>query len=105
MSQETEICSICLYKLKSSVRSLPCSHQFHASCLTSWLNKSSDCPLCRQEIDSSCESCGVPLDRNDGVFYCNSCPVEFCDHCFNLGMHRNHDETHQTFDYQPCCHI
>lgn len=47
----TDECSICLedYSENSSVGVLPCKHNFHASCITEWVTKSSSCPICRAE--------------------------------------------------------
>ena len=59
-SRTLEDCSICLGHLKlftatSCDRILElkaCSHYFHESCLTTWLESKSECPLCRTSIFS-----------------------------------------------------
>lgn len=46
-----EICSICLNNSTKNecVVKLPCGHEFHQNCITTWLEESSSngCPLCR----------------------------------------------------------
>jgi Ring finger domain len=46
-------CIICLcqYEVGEMVRTLPCNHQFHASCIDEWLLLDKSCALCRVEID------------------------------------------------------
>ena len=42
-------CPICLKKFEQDdeLTLLPCDHEFHAECVTAWLNKAANCPLCR----------------------------------------------------------
>ena len=43
-----ELCSICMevYSTSQSVKTLPCSHTFHCSCINTWLSSASpNCPL------------------------------------------------------------
>lgn len=51
-------CAICLsnYRIRASLRQLPCGHMFHQSCADTWLRRSKQCPLCRSAIDSTVES-------------------------------------------------
>lgn len=45
---ETDDCSICLDTLASNPsQTLHCGHQFHQECVTQWLKRSSQCPICR----------------------------------------------------------
>ena len=41
-------CIVCLveYRPDDSVRQLPCKHKFHSRCLSDWLAKKKECPLC-----------------------------------------------------------
>lgn len=50
-----EQCSICLeeFVVGSSVARLPCSHVYHFSCVSRWLEMKDDCPLCRTVLPSS----------------------------------------------------
>lgn len=51
--EEEESCPICLVEMTTFPYStLGCSHTFHQSCLKSWCESHSDCPLCRTEIDT-----------------------------------------------------
>ena len=46
-------CSICLSQFENgdSVRKLPCGHEFHSSCIETWLlNHSRTCPCCRLDL-------------------------------------------------------
>ncbi|KAH0681680.1 hypothetical protein KY285_021943 [Solanum tuberosum] len=45
-------CSVCLDELgeETDVLRLPCSHLFHAECITKWLQNSHYCPLCRFQM-------------------------------------------------------
>ncbi|KAK4373228.1 hypothetical protein RND71_008612 [Anisodus tanguticus] len=45
-------CMVCLDEIgeETEVLCLPCSHMFHAECITKWLEKSHYCPLCRFEL-------------------------------------------------------
>ncbi len=47
--QSASACVICLEDLEAGVEvtAMPCSHEFHRSCLSNWLEKSHLCPLCR----------------------------------------------------------
>ena len=41
-------CYICLCEIDDhyDFLALPCDHYFHSSCITTWLNKSPECPRC-----------------------------------------------------------
>eukprot|EP00419_Tripos_fusus_P044398 CAMPEP_0172820114 /NCGR_PEP_ID=MMETSP1075-20121228/15043_1 /TAXON_ID=2916 /ORGANISM="Ceratium fusus, Strain PA161109" /LENGTH=432 /DNA_ID=CAMNT_0013660737 /DNA_START=552 /DNA_END=1847 /DNA_ORIENTATION=+ len=47
-----KICSVCLagFEEGEEVRSLPCNHNFHRSCIDTWLARSGMCPLCRSAL-------------------------------------------------------
>ncbi|KAH9686886.1 Receptor region transmembrane domain- and RING domain-containing protein 1 [Citrus sinensis] len=50
------LCSICLedYREGENLRVLPCRHEFHSSCVDSWLIRwGTFCPVCRHEIRRS----------------------------------------------------
>ncbi|PSS13538.1 E3 ubiquitin-protein ligase RING1-like [Actinidia chinensis var. chinensis] len=55
MEIEGESCRICLddFALGTKVTCLPCSHVFHEDCITTWLEKSHRCPVCRFEMLTS----------------------------------------------------
>ena len=51
---QEESCSICLgpWKMRESVTTLPCGHEFHHRCVKKWLTKNQNkCPVCRQSIE------------------------------------------------------
>lgn len=43
-------CSICLDDSNRSLQTTICNHKFHGSCLNTWLETNSTCPLCRAQI-------------------------------------------------------
>jgi len=52
-SDEEEInCPICLeeYTEEDVLRKMPCDHYFHQDCIDPWMEKHSDCPICKQNI-------------------------------------------------------
>eukprot|EP00927_Polykrikos_kofoidii_P009506 TRINITY_DN13962_c0_g1_i1.p1 TRINITY_DN13962_c0_g1~~TRINITY_DN13962_c0_g1_i1.p1 ORF type:complete len:118 (+),score=8.67 TRINITY_DN13962_c0_g1_i1:86-439(+) len=44
-----QMCSVCLdaYRDAELLTKLRCGHCFHVACLTDWLRRSAQCPLCR----------------------------------------------------------
>jgi hypothetical protein len=47
----TELCSICIDKLKTNVIETDCKHIFHKTCLESWIKEGSNtCPFCRAVV-------------------------------------------------------
>ena len=54
MSEESEICTICLEDLdnREDNYALNCNHKFHRDCITRWLHTSPNCPLCREPVDA-----------------------------------------------------
>ena len=45
-------CAICLSKMESDTYTLNCTHVFHHACISEWLKCSSQCPLCRRNVDA-----------------------------------------------------
>ena len=45
-------CIICLskFEVNDTLRTLPCQHSFHAGCIDLWMDRSSQCPMCKQSI-------------------------------------------------------
>jgi len=45
-------CPICLKKFEQDdeLTLLPCDHEFHNECVTAWLSKAANCPLCRKSF-------------------------------------------------------
>uniref|UniRef100_H2YPU2 RING-type E3 ubiquitin transferase n=1 Tax=Ciona savignyi TaxID=51511 RepID=H2YPU2_CIOSA len=56
-------CSICMEEFKEHAKAteLRCSHVFHVSCITPWLDLHSTCPICRKPVDD--QSCPVQIAR------------------------------------------
>ena len=52
----TETCSICLNCIRPtrSTRRLPCTHMYHAKCLSNWETTGCNtCPMCRRQFEST----------------------------------------------------
>ncbi len=49
---ENKCCPVCQddYKKDETLVKLPCGHDYHKDCVTSWLTKHNSCPLCRTQI-------------------------------------------------------
>ncbi|KHG03679.1 E3 ubiquitin-protein ligase SDIR1 [Gossypium arboreum] len=63
-------CTICLDQVNRGelVRSLPCLHQFHASCIDPWLRQQGTCPVCKFKMGSRRqENRGSESDDSDTV--------------------------------------
>jgi len=50
---EAAKCMVCLsqYEVGETVRTLPCFHRFHTSCVDEWLSRNKLCPICKTSID------------------------------------------------------
>lgn len=50
-------CAICreAFILADRVRQLPCSHEFHESCIITWLQSNNTCPICRWKLPQAIE--------------------------------------------------
>ena len=48
-----ECCPICLenFNEKEILTTLPCYHTFHKVCIKAWLEKNSNCPVCRVKLN------------------------------------------------------
>lgn len=53
ISNDNTDCCICLDKFEENHKSiiLECSHRFHRTCITNWLKKELNCPLCRKKVE------------------------------------------------------
>lgn len=53
-SEDELTCTVCLEQVNGGelVRSLPCLHQFHATCIDPWLRQQGTCPVCKLEVGS-----------------------------------------------------
>lgn len=42
-------CSVCLetYQIGETIRTIPCFHSFHTSCIDPWLAQRAECPVCK----------------------------------------------------------
>jgi len=52
--EDEDCCPICLVMFKEGdeVRSLPCEHDFHKSCIDAWLGNNASCPACRYSLQN-----------------------------------------------------
>jgi len=46
-------CMVCLcdYEQDEELVKLPCNHLFHMGCISEWLQRCTDCPLCKMNVD------------------------------------------------------
>lgn len=68
-SSSEECCAICLveYQPDQEIRKLGCGHEFHFSCVDSWLANNASCPACRAEVTPE----EGFLFENNGLFSLN----------------------------------
>jgi len=61
-------CSVCLSQFEAGdrVRTLPCKHEFHSSCIDRWLlSMNRTCPCCRLDIsDHACKERAMGTDND-----------------------------------------
>ncbi|XWS65971.1 hypothetical protein CRYUN_Cryun05aG0159700 [Craigia yunnanensis] len=59
-SEDELTCSVCLEQVNVGdlIRSLPCLHQFHASCIDPWLRQQGTCPVCKFRAGSGWQETG-----------------------------------------------
>ena len=52
LPSEMQSCCICLAEIEAGdeVKTLPCFHLFHSTCIERWLNQSSLCPICKLTV-------------------------------------------------------
>ncbi|KAK9279396.1 hypothetical protein L1049_013075 [Liquidambar formosana] len=53
LSQSNTDCAVCLGEFEEGewIKNLPnCSHAFHVSCIDTWFQSHSNCPLCRSDV-------------------------------------------------------
>jgi len=52
---EERKCMICLeaFAVGDPVRTLPCLHRYHQSCVDEWLSRSRECPICKRDITAA----------------------------------------------------
>ena len=50
--KDDDVCSICFseYKVGEKVKKLSCIHYYHTSCITNWLTRKKECPVCKREV-------------------------------------------------------
>jgi hypothetical protein len=49
-TKEYPRCSICCEDLKDKASKLPCGHLFNKECISEWLGRHNQCPVCRFEL-------------------------------------------------------
>jgi len=67
------MCSICLENNNKKYIKLDCGHEFHKTCLTTLLDYSNKCPMCRKQIFKE-NICDCPIYSP----YMNQCECRFC---------------------------
>ena len=48
-SKPVSTCSICLDTMNKELKTLDCGHSFHNSCVSTWFQHKTSCPLCRKD--------------------------------------------------------
>jgi hypothetical protein len=50
--KEERECNICLDTFKGGdcIKTLPCGHSYHDACISKWLEKVANCPICKKDI-------------------------------------------------------
>ena len=64
-----EKCAICLEPLGGEFITTVCHHKFHKECLGEWcnVNETTECPLCRRNINDSCHKIGILKGHSEWV--------------------------------------
>mmetsp|Transcript_23253 Transcript_23253/g.51028 ORF Transcript_23253/g.51028 Transcript_23253/m.51028 type:complete len:441 (+) Transcript_23253:179-1501(+) len=59
-SQST--CRVCLGEFVDGdeVKRLPCGHMFHSNCIQEWLHRSTDCPICKANVEANLAQASRP---------------------------------------------
>ena len=60
MTEEIQICGICLEELEileNNIYKTICGHLFHSKCIHKSMKKSNDCPYCRKELQTPSACC------------------------------------------------
>lgn len=54
----SEECQLCMgeYELGEMVMRLPCLHGAHEECMSKWLHRSPQCPVCKLDVEESIRS-------------------------------------------------
>jgi len=51
-ADECQLC-ICEYEVGDRMMRLPCLHSAHEECLSQWLEKNTQCPMCKSDVQES----------------------------------------------------
>lgn len=67
LDEERSVCVICLSNFEDGdvVTTTPCFHQFHKSCIDTWLAQKAVCPICKYELFNHHPEVNVEDDDND----------------------------------------
>jgi hypothetical protein len=104
MVENLEECSICLEYLcnDENITETQCNHIFHKKCISLWLTKSNDCPLCNSFIkkphNKYCIYCNVDTYKIKHLL-CGKC------HCCIKKFSNKHYYCNKCKDCFPECHI
>ena len=66
MKSVEDICGVCLASMK--ITTMPCSHQYHAECISGWLKNSNSCPHCRTSLPGPQMGRGTDPSESDTVY-------------------------------------
>merc|ERR1719215_1611593 len=64
-TDEDKKCMVCMEAFANGdeLRTLPCLHRYHRSCIDEWLSRSRECPICKRDITDTAPAPGAMQDR------------------------------------------
>jgi len=92
--EEQQFCSICLeaYQQGQLLTALRCDHFFHVECLSSWMQRATQCPLCRQE----CGTAPKPLHAMEELY-----SLQDESAAMTIQEGDSHSDVHGTSSFSP----
>jgi hypothetical protein len=68
-SMKNESCTICVSKFDvgENITELECKHTLHTDCIAEWVKYKSECPVCRQDIQTIDKTPDLSSDEDDLV--------------------------------------
>jgi hypothetical protein len=79
MTDNKELCSICLEHITYPIISLKCKHVFHEHCIVLWINEDRSCPVCRRRVNIN-----FPFIGSENIFYKNKIIIILNDEAITI---------------------